>query len=112
MQQAGKLDRRITLQQTATGKDASGGFTTAWVDVTQLWASVRNFAGDEREQTKSGGGQAAVARTEFTIHYRAGVTAAMRIRFGAAVYEIRHVNDWMDRHEFIVLTCDTGVANA
>ena len=111
MLQSGKLDRRITLVQPTVTKDAAGGIASAWADVATVWASVRTFAGDEKEQTKSGG-QTAVARTEFTVRYRAGVTAAMRVRFAEKLYEIRFVNDWMDRHEFILLTCDTGVAHA
>ena len=107
--QAGRLNRRITLQSLTVAKGTSGGMTKTWVNVaTGIAAAVRNLSGNERRAT-SAGGQVAEARTEFTIRYRAGVTAEMRVLYQGAVYNIRHVNDWMGKRESLVLTCDTGV---
>ena len=109
MIRAGRLDRRITLQSLTVAKGTSGGMTKTWADfATSIAAGVRNLSGNER-QASSAGGQVAEARTEFTIRYRAGVTADMRVLYAGAVYNIRHVNDWMGKRESLVLTCDTGV---
>jgi SPP1 family predicted phage head-tail adaptor len=106
---AGKLNQRIALQVPAIGKDASGGITKAWSDTaTNVPAAVRHMSGTERQAT-SVGGQVAEARTEFTLRYRPGVTAQMRVLYRGAVYNVRHVNDFMARREFLILTCDTGV---
>lgn len=111
MIQAGKLNQRITLQVLTISKGTSGGANKAWADVaTSIPAAVRNMSGNER-QASSAGGQVAEARTEFIIRYRAGVTAQMRVLYQGAVYNIRHVNDFMARRESLILTCDTGVNN-
>lgn len=109
MMQAGRLNRRITLQNLTVSKGASGGMKKTWANfATSIAAAVRNMSGNER-QASSAGGQVAEARTEFTIRYRSGVTADMRVLYAGAVYNIRHVNDWMGKRESLVLTCDTGV---
>lgn len=109
MMQAGRLNRRITLQSLTVGKGTSGGMKKTWVNfASSVPAAVRNLSGNERRAT-SVGGQVAEARTEFTIRYRSGVTADMRVLYQGAVYNIRHVNDWMGKRESLVLTCDTGM---
>ena len=109
MIRAGRLDRRITLQSLTVAKGASGGMKKTWANfATGIAAAVRNLSGNER-QASSAGGQVAEVRTEFTIRYRTGVTADMRVLYAGAVYNIRHVNDWMGKRESLVLTCDTGV---
>lgn len=105
---AGKLNRRITLQTPTVTRGASGGVVKAWSEVAQVWAAVRHFSGNER-QASSAGGQVAEARTEFTMRYRAGITPKARVLYGGATYNIRHVNNVMERGEILVLTCDTGV---
>lgn len=111
MLQAGKLNQRIVLQALAISKGTSGGVNKAWSDVaTSVPAAVRHLSGNER-RASSAGGQVAEARTEFTIRYRAGVTAKMRVLYQGAVYNIRHVNDFMARREFLILTCDTGASD-
>ena len=110
MLQAGKLNRRIALQTPQVVKGASGGATKAWADVaSNIPAAVRHSSGNERRATSVGGGQLAEVRTEFTIRWRPGVTASMRVVYDGAPYNIRHVNDFMARREFLILTCDTGV---
>lgn len=109
MLQAGKLTQRITLQAPAITKGTSGGITKVWADVAaNVPAAVRHLSGNER-QASSAGGQVAEARTEFTMRYRPGITAKMRVLYQGAVYNIRHVNDWMGKRESLLLTCDTGV---
>ncbi len=109
--QHGKRDRRITLEAPTVGQGASGGMKRQWVLVTECWASVRNLPGTEKDATGVGGGQVAEARTEFGLLYRPGVTAKMRIRYDGRTYNIRHVNDWQEKHQQLVLTCDTGASD-
>lgn len=105
---AGKLDRRITLEYPSQAQGASGGVQSTWVAVPPVWASVRNFNGAERRATAAGGGEVAVARTEFTIRYRADVTPLWRVAYGGRYYNILHMNNFMERNESLILTCDTG----
>lgn len=111
MLQAGKLDQRIALRQPSTVRGRSGGFTTGWLDLPEMWAAVRHLSGNERLASSAAGGQVAVARTEFTIPYRPGITAQWGVLYQGRHYNIAHVNDFMARREFLILTCDTGLNN-
>jgi SPP1 family predicted phage head-tail adaptor len=105
---AGELDRRITIQALTQTKDSEGGMVDDWADVSTVWAKVRNLSGNERRLTAEGG-QAAEARTEFTIRYRSGLNERMRISYGGKKYNIRHINNYAEAREFLVITCDTGL---
>lgn len=104
----GKNPKRITLQTGTPGKDAAGGSTTVWVDWKRPWAKVAPLSGNERRATDHGG-QVVEARTEFVIHYQPGVDESMRVSYAGKFYNIRHVKDINEAHEYLVLTCDTGV---
>lgn len=111
MLQAGKLNRRISLQSLTVTKGLSGGKQSNWADfAVGVPAAVRHLSGNER-QASSAGGQVAEARTEFTIRWRGGVNAQMRVLYDGAIYNIRHVSDLMARRETLILTCDTGANN-
>ena len=104
----GDLNRRVTLESLVQTKDAEGGMVDSWSAVATVWAKVANLSGNER-RASSHGGQVAEARTEFTIRYRAGLNAKMRVSYAGKIYNIRHINDFAEEHRFVVLTCDTGV---
>lgn len=102
-------NRLIDLELHAVTKDAAGGLVKGWtVFAAGVYAAVRHFSGQEKAAT-SAGGETAQARTEFDINYRPGVTEAMRVRYAGKVYNVRQVNDWMERHDRLVLTCDIGI---
>lgn len=104
----GQMNCQITIQKKITSKDAEGGMVDVWVDVVcDLWAKVNNFSGNERRATQQGG-QIAEERTEFTIYFIPGIDASMRIVYADKYYNIRHVNNFMEKNKFIVLTTDTG----
>lgn len=106
----GQLDQKITLQSNAVSKDASGGMVKTWGEVAKPWAAVRHLGGNER-RASSAGGQAAQARTEFTIYARPGINEQMRVLYRGKIYNITHVNPYTDRGAWMLLTCDTGVNN-
>jgi SPP1 family predicted phage head-tail adaptor len=105
---AADLKNRVTIEQLTQSKDTFGGMVDVWGNVATVWAGIRNLPGTERRLVKAGG-QIAEARTEITVRWRAGITAQMRVKKGATIYNIRHVNDYNEGHEFIILTCDVGV---
>lgn len=106
----GRLDKVVTLQAPTAAKGSSGGNVTTWSDVATIWAGISNPSGNERRSTKHGG-EGAEARTEFTIRYREGVTALMRVSYKGAYYNIKHVNNVNEASEKLILTCDTGMNN-
>lgn len=103
-----RRDKRVTIQNPVRGKDAAGGSTTTWTTLAPVWAAVRNFSGNERRATQSGG-EVAEARTEFDIGYLAGVTEESRVSYGGKLYNIKHVNNLNEAKRTLILTCDTGV---
>ena len=108
---AGQLNKQITIQQRTTTKDAEGGMVDTWTNfAVDIWAKVNNLSGNERAATRQGG-QALEARTEFTIYYLSGVTNEMRVVCNGENYNIRHVNNFMEANEFLIITTDTGGNN-
>lgn len=107
---AGQLNQQITIQHRTQTKDAEGGIIDAWADyfpAILIWAKVNNLSGNERAATNKGG-QTLDARTEFTIYYLAGVNNEMRVVHNGKFYNIRHVNNFMEANEYLIITCDTG----
>lgn len=105
---AGQLNQQITIQKRNQIKDAEGGMVDVWADfATDIWAKKNNLSGSERAAT-SKGGQTLDARTEFTIYYLAGVTNEMRIVHNGKYYNIRHVNNFMESNEYLIISCDLG----
>lgn len=105
----GKFNERITIQSLVVTKGASGGKQPGWVDfAVNVAASRRDFGGIEKPATAVAGGQVAIARTEFEMHWMPGVDSTMRVLHDGAVHNIRHVNNFAGRRQSLILTCDTG----
>lgn len=104
----GKLNRLVTIQSLTQTKDSSGGMLDSWSTVSDVWAQVSNLSGNEKKLTAYGG-QVGEARTEFVIRYLAGITHKNRISYNGSYYNIKHVNNWNERNEILIITCDTGV---
>lgn len=111
MRQAGKRDKRISIQKNTQTKGTSGGIKDSWSNfLTGVSASIRNKSGNERRAT-SHGGEVSEERVEFELDYRPGITGAMRVVYNGAYYNIRHVNNINEGNRTLLLTCDTGVNN-
>lgn len=110
--QIGKFNERITIQRQIVTKGNSGGKQASWVNFApDVAASRRDYGGSEKPASAAAGGQVALARTEFTLHWMPGVNATMRVLHDGAVHNIRHVNNFAGRRESLVLSCETGVNN-
>lgn len=111
MLRAGKFNCRIDIEVPTTSKGASGGYQTTWATVaSKVWATRTSKSGLERPGT-SAGGEVAVAREEFFLYWRAGITEEMRVVLNGKVFNIKHVNDIVDRRRALLLTCETGANN-
>ena len=86
--QAGRLNRRCTLQQPGTTTDALGQPIPGWTDVATVWASIVDVSG--REYVAAGGLQNS-AQTKITIRYRSGIVPSMRVVHGADTFNIEAV---------------------
>ena len=86
--QAGRLNRRCTLQQPGTTTDELGQPIPGWTDVATVWASIVDVSG--REYVAAGGLQNS-AQTKITIRYRSGIVPSMRVVHGSDAYNVEAV---------------------
>ena len=83
--QAGKLDRRITIQSPTSTRDGAGQPVEAWALLATVWARVEHLRGKEPFQGQEFNAQ----RTSvFTIRYRTDLDETMRIIFDGDTYDI------------------------
>lgn len=104
---AGDLDQRITIQRETRTADSYGGAALSWVEEATVWAGVRPLSGRERADL---GEVEAPANYRFTIRRRAGLTEAMRISWGGALYNIRFIADPGPRSLYMTIEAERGVA--
>lgn len=98
-----KLNRRVTLQRHAAGKDALGQPNTNWQDVLTVWAHIRNENG---VQTLKAGAETSKLKASIRIRYRTGLTEDMRVLYGAVAYQIAAILPDEEGKQFIDLVCE------
>lgn len=88
----GKMDRRITIQEFTSARDAEGGVTKSWSTGTQVWAQVVYERGNESLQHEHVN---ASARVTFTIRQHGGVTPdrTMRVAFNSTNFNIEDIQE-------------------
>lgn len=104
---AGKLRHRIALQKMTGAKDSEGVPVEVWTDVARsVAASLEPLKGREYYQAAA---MTAENGIPVTIRYRPGITAALRVRFGTRILNIRNVIDPEERHIKLILMCEEVV---
>lgn len=101
--QAGRLNRRCTLQQPATDKDEAGQPIPGWSAVANVWADIRMKSGLEAIKA---GAPVSTIQASIRVRYRAGITAGMRVTHGGTIYNITAVLPDVARREFLDLICE------
>ena len=104
---AATLRHRVILQSAAVSADSGGGASTVWSDDATLWASIEPLKGTERltaQQLESR------LTHRVRLRHRIGVTTAMRVKFGARIFNIRAVINPDERNRLLELLCEEGVA--
>ena len=87
MMQAGRLNRRCTLQAPGTTTDEIGQPIPGWTDVATLWADIRMKSGLESIKA---GAPVSVVQASIRVRYRAGITAGMRVVHNLTAYVSIH----------------------
>ncbi len=88
MMQAGRLNRRVTLQSPSQSVDELGQPIPGWTDVATLWAAIRPMGSNERlaaSQMQSGQTHVLTVRHTGSL---AAATGAWRIVYGARTFGI------------------------
>jgi SPP1 family predicted phage head-tail adaptor len=88
--QAGRLDRRITIEQVSRARNSEGIQEDTWSTFTTVWAgkddrSARTQFSDQIEQGR--------VETVWRIRNLSGLNHTMRIVYDGVVYDIRGIRE-------------------
>lgn len=88
--QAGKLDRRITIQSATLIDDGYGGQVETWGDVATVWAQFLPGGGNERFASAQ---VYAETQARFRIRWRAGLSPKNRVLFDGKAWDVLAVDE-------------------
>lgn len=98
----GNLDREIEIQIPQESVGSNGERTYGWSEYVTLWAGLGYGPGDEKYEAS----QLTASNTiDFKIRYYTGITTDMRISYGNAYYDIRHIEE-VDRQRYLILKAE------
>lgn len=103
--QAGRLRKRVQIQERQTTRDGMGGVVETWVTVDTVWGDVRMSSGREQFVAEANREQAV---TTHQVRMRAGnvtLTPLHRLVVGGAVLDIETVGDREGLSREIVAMC-------
>ena len=100
--QAGRLNRRVTLQSPSQAVDELGQPIPGWTDVAVVWGDIRMRSGLESVKA---GAVVSTVQASVRIRYRSGVNAGMRLIHNLQVYEILAVQPDVGGREYVDLVC-------
>ena len=92
---AGKLNRRIDIQEKTITTDADGYKVESWETLHTPMANIQTVTGREFH---AGRRLLADANMYFIIWYKAGVTTQNRIKYNGKIHEILSVEDVGEAH--------------
>lgn len=106
---AGRLRKRVTIQQSSLAGNTYGEQTKTWTTFKQVWAAVEPLQGRE-----FWAGQQVQNETTYRvrIRYLAGVVPQMRILYGTKVLNIQQIINPQERNIELQLMCSEGVIDA
>ena len=103
MMQAGRLNRRCTLQAPGTTTDEIGQPIPGWTDVATVWGDIRLKSGLEAIKA---GAPVSTVQASVRIRYRAGINAGMRVVHNLVAYEIKAVLPDVGGREYVDLVAE------
>jgi SPP1 family predicted phage head-tail adaptor len=103
MMRAGRLNKRITIQQLAAGQDEIGQPVQTWTTVATVWADICHQSGLEAIK---GDAVTSLIKASIRIRYRNDLNAGMRAVYGATAYNILAVLPDVSGKEYVDLACE------
>ncbi len=100
--QAGQLDRRITIKNFSETTDSFGQEVKSFSTLASVWANVVERVGREGEDGEM---IAATKKVEFIIRYRTDVNEEMRISYNSNTYKIQAIQSADARKAFLKIVC-------
>lgn len=87
---AGKLDRKITIQEKIVTQTESGEPVETWSDIVEVWAQVKPNRGDERFGVMQNVGKAVVT---FHMRWLSNVSVLNRVIYDEKIWDILDVRE-------------------
>ncbi len=100
---AGKLNKRITVEYQQESRDTDGAVIKNWVEFCKPWASIQPLTGKEYFDAAQSVDN--VVNTKITIRYRAGIKPDMRILYKDAIYDITSIINPNESNQYLLLMC-------
>lgn len=101
--QAGRLNRRVTLQAPGTTQDELGQPIPGWTDVATVWGDIRLKSGLEAIKA---GAPVSTVQASIRVRYRAGITAGMRLVHNLQAFNIVAVMPDVGGREYVDLVAE------
>lgn len=96
---AGKMDRRITIERQTETVKPSGDVVKAWAEVATVWAEVLQSTATEYF---TGMGEVETGTVIFRIRYTPGVTTVDRVSYNGSAYGLKEIKE-LGRYEALEL---------
>ncbi len=96
---AGKMDRRITIDRQTETVKPSGDVSKVWTPIAVVWAEVLQQSATE---FFTGFGEAETGSIIFRIRYMPGITTADRVTYNGSVYGLKEIKE-IGRYEALEL---------
>ena len=96
---AGKLNKRIQIQQLVKAEDADGFWAEQFDTVHTCWAQFSRLSGKEMSQADA---DYAEVNVRFLIRYtRVPIDRKMYVLYAEKRYAIQYINDYGDSHSYV-----------
>ena len=105
---AGRMNRRITIEQRTPGADAWGQPLTTWTTVATVWADVRASSGSAAAERVAADRETSVTGYSMRIRWRTGISAGMRVSMDSTRFDIIDVIEDHAGREYLDLVCQQG----
>lgn len=107
---AGEMRFPASVERPIDEPDGAGGSSTQWVVVIPiLWCHVEQVTGDEKYSDQSGGRVRTFKKQRFTTWWRDDIRTTDRIMFEGVLYNIRTIDNLMNRNKFMWIVAESGV---
>ena len=100
--EAGKLNKRVTIQAPVTATDSSGAPNPTWVDIATVSAAIEPLRGREFFSAQQANNELS---HRVTIRYRRGIKPSYRLMYGIRYLEIESIIDPEERNRELQLMC-------
>lgn len=105
---AGRLNRRIVIQQRLATENELGERVSGWQTVATVWANVIHKSGLETVRSDV---EMSLVNASIRIRYRTDINSGMRVKLGSDIYDIQSVVLDQVGRQYTDLICQMGASN-